>query len=463
MIRVRFAPSPTGYLHLGGARTALFNWLYARHCGGKFILRIEDTDVERSSEEFVKDIMEGLEWLGLKWDEGPYFQSKKLDRYREVANQLLQSGKAYRCYCSPEELERKRETALRNGLPPRYDGKCKNLKEVKSQTFAIRFKSPSGGLIKVKDIIRGELNFKAEEIEDFVLLRSNGMPTYHLSVVVDDIDLGTTHIIRGEDHLNNAPKQVLIYEAFGKEPPQFAHVPLILGEDKGRLSKRYGATALLSYREEGYLSSAMVNFLVRLGWSYGDQEIFGIDELIRLFDIKDVGKSPSVFKIEKLNWLNAEYMRKKTSQELYPFVEVFLKKMGIDPNPEDGYLYLLEHVKIRAKTIKEMAEMSAFYFLMELEYDEEGRRKFFDENGMIALKRVSSFLESLKTDSKIDEKTLEVGFRDIANSLGLKLLHVAQAVRLALTGKTVSPGIFDLIKALGIDESIRRIRRVSEG
>jgi glutamyl-tRNA synthetase len=461
MVRVRFAPSPTGYLHVGGARTALFNWLYARHNNGKFILRIEDTDVERSSENFVKDIIEGLEWLGLKWDEGPYFQSKRLERYREVAHILLESGKAYRCYCSPEELEKKREMALKSGIPPRYDGKCRNIKEVKAQPFAIRFKSPSQGIIKFKDMIRGELRFNAEEIEDFVILRSNGMPTYHLSVVVDDIDMKITHVIRGEDHINNTPKQILLYEALGVEIPSFAHVPLILGEDRGRLSKRHGATALLSYREEGYLPSAMVNFLVRLGWSYGDQEIFEIDELIRLFDIKDVGKSPSVFKIEKLNWLNAEYMRKKSAEELYPMIEEFLKKMGINPAPERGYLYLLEHVKIRAKTLKEAAQMSAFYFLQELKYDEEGERKFFDEKGIASLKKVVSFLESIKND-EIDEKILEKGFREIADSLGLKLVHVAQAVRLALTGRTVSPGIFDVIKSLGVEESLRRIKKACE-
>ncbi len=461
MVRVRFAPSPTGYLHVGGARTALFNWLYARHHNGKFILRIEDTDLERSSEEFVKNILEGLEWLGLNWDEGPYFQSKRLERYREIANLLLESGKAYRCYCSPEELERKRETALKSGIPPKYDRKCRNLKEIKPQPFAIRFKSPLEGTIMVKDMIRGELIFYAEEIEDFVILRSNGMPTYHLSVVVDDIDMRITDIIRGEDHINNTPKQILLYEALGKEIPKFAHVPLILVEDRGRLSKRHGATALLSYRDEGYLPSAMLNFLVRLGWSHGDQEIFGIDELIRLFDIKDVGKSPSVFKIEKLNWLNAEYMRKKTPEELYPLIEGFLKKMGINPKPEKGYLYLLEHVKIRAKTLKEVAEMSAFYFLRELKYEEEGSKRFFDENGIMALKKVSSFLETVKNE-EVDEKTLEKGFREIADSLGLKLLHVAQAVRLALTGRTVSPGIFDLIKSLGVEESIRRIKMVLE-
>jgi len=461
MVRVRFAPSPTGYLHVGGARTALFNWLYARHNNGKFILRIEDTDVERSSEDFVRDIIEGLEWLGLKWDEGPYYQSKRLERYREVAYTLLESGKAYRCYCSPEELEKKREMALKSGIPPKYDGKCRNIKELKAHPFAIRFKSPSRGIIKFKDLIRGELRFEAEEIEDFVILRSSGMPTYHLSVVVDDIDMKITHVIRGEDHINNTPKQILLYEALGEEIPFFAHVPLILGEDRGRLSKRHGATALLSYREEGYLPSAMVNFLVRLGWSHGDQEIFEIDELIRLFDIKDVGKSPSVFKIEKLNWLNGEYMRRMSAHELYPMVEEFLKKMGITPAPEKGYLYLLEHVKIRAKTLKEVAQMSAFYFLRELNYDEEGEKKFFDEKGILALKRVSSFLETIKND-ELDEKTLEKGFREIADSLGLKLLHVAQAVRLALTGRTVSPGIFDVIKSLGMDETVRRIKKVCE-
>lgn len=457
---MRFAPSPTGHLHIGGARTALFNWLYARHCGGKFILRIEDTDVERSSMEFVEDIIEGMKWLGLNYDEGPIFQSRRLERYREVAYQLLNSGKAYRCYCSPLELEERRQEALKRGEPPRYDRKCREIKERRELPFAIRFKSPLEGEIHVRDIIRGELVFKASEIEDFVLLRSNGMPTYHLSVVIDDIDMKITHVIRGEDHINNTPKQILLYEAIQGSTPQFAHVPLILGEDRGRLSKRHGATALLTYREEGYLPEAMVNFLVRLGWSHGDQEIFDIKELIELFDIKDVGKSPSVFKIEKLNWLNSEYMKRKRAEELYPLVEGFLKKMGISPSPESGYLYLLEHVKIRGKTLKEVAEMSAFYFMDELRYDEEGRKKFFDENGREALKRVIEVLQPFAGEEKeLDEKLLEAKFREIADSLGVKLVHVAQAARLALTGRTVSPGIFDVIKALGVKESVRRLKR----
>lgn len=455
-MRVRFAPSPTGYLHIGGARTALFNWLYARRFNGTFILRIEDTDVERSKKEYVDEIIEGLKWLGMEPDEGPYFQSQRIERYKEVANRLLEEGLAYRCYCSPEELEMRRREALKAGLPPRYDGRCRETKEKLNKRFAIRFMTPKEGTTTVDDLIRGKTIFQNSEIEDFVIIRNNGLPTYNLSVVVDDSDMGITHVIRGEDHLANTPKQILLYKALSLKIPAFAHVPLILGPDRTRLSKRHGATALLTYREEGYLPEAMINFLVRLGWSYGDREFFTVDELIKVFDIKDVGRSPAIFNLEKLRWLNQEHMKSKPSEELFKISEPFFKAIGIIPVPEEGFFYLLEHIKVRARTLKEIAEMSLFYFKDDFEYDENGIKKYFDEKGKEGMKRVLALIDGEVIE---DEKKLEEGLRKICDELGVKLVHIAQAVRLAITGKTVSPGIFEVMKALGKKKVKRRIEK----
>src|SRR3990172_1344364 len=332
-IRTRFAPSPTGYLHIGGARTALFNYLFARHHKGKFILRIEDTDVARSTEESTQAILDGMQWLALNWDEGPYFQSKRFELYKEHAYKFLEMGKAYKCYCTAEELEQRRGEAIKQGKPPKYDGRCRNKKDEQGKPFAIRFKVLPGTTL-VKDIIKGKVAFENDEIEDLIILRSDGTPTYNLCVVVDDATMEITHVIRGDDHLNNTPKQILMYEAFGYHVPVFAHLPMILGSDKTRLSKRHGATSVMAYKEMGYLPHALVNYLARLGWSHGDQEIFSMEELIEKFSLDSVGKSSGVFNPEKLLWLNQHYIKNSGPEELAPLLLPFWKELGVDASDD---------------------------------------------------------------------------------------------------------------------------------
>ncbi|MCL4537181.1 MAG: glutamate--tRNA ligase, partial [Nitrospirae bacterium] len=329
-IRVRFAPSPTGHLHIGGARTALFNYLFARHNNGAFVLRIEDTDRSRSTEEYIEAIIEGMRWLKLDWDEGPYRQTDRFDIYRSYVERLLNEGKAYRCYCTPEELEQRRQEALAQGKTPKYDGRCRNITEpMPDKPSAIRFKMPQEGRTVVNDLIKGVVEFENNQLEDLIIMRSDGTPTYNFVVVVDDIDMEITHIIRGDDHLNNTPKQIHIYKAFGWEPPAFGHLPMILGADKTRLSKRHGATSVMAYKDMGYLPDALVNYLVRLGWSYGDQEVFTKDELIKYFSLENIGKSAAVFNPEKLLWLNSQYIIKEDAKTLAEMAIPFLIKEGI--------------------------------------------------------------------------------------------------------------------------------------
>jgi glutamyl-tRNA synthetase len=458
-VRTRFAPSPTGYLHVGGARTALFNWLFAKHHGGKFILRIEDTDRERSKEEYLKDILEGLLWLGLKWDEGPYFQSQRMEIYREYAFRLLEEGKAYRCYCTPEELEQMRKKALQEGRKPKYDGRCREKKEPLNRPFAIRFKAPREGVTVVEDLLRGKVIFKNEELDDLIILRSDGTPTYNFSVVVDDVSMGITHVIRGDDHLNNTPKQLLLYEALGFAPPKFAHVPLILGSDRTRLSKRHGATALNAYKEMGFLPEAMVNYLARLGWSFGDQEIFSLQELIEKFSLDNVSLSPAVFDMEKLLWLNSHYLRTLPSEEIANRLLPFLEKSGIKTALDQTLVEIVKTLQPRSRTLKEMAEQATFYFLRPSSYDEEGVKKFFTPQGIAFLE---AFLKDLKDVEPFTPSTLEETFRKVSVSLGIKTREAGQAVRLALTGKTVSPGLFEIMQILGKDECLERIQRAVE-
>ena len=330
MVRVRFAPSPTGHLHIGGARTALFNWLYARHNEGTFILRIEDTDRTRSTEDYIQSIIEGMEWLNLDWDEGPYRQTDRIDIYRTYTEKLMRDGKAYYCYCLPEELEQRRKEALAQGKPPKYDGRCKTVKEPPADRKpVVRFNMPQEGETSVNDSIRGKIVFENAQLDDLIIMRSNGTPTYNFTVVVDDVDMKITHVIRGDDHLNNTPKQIHIYRALGYDVPFFAHLPMILGSDKTRLSKRHGATSVITYKEDGYLSDALVNYLVRLGWSYGDQEIFSRDELIQHFTFESVGKSSAVFNHDKLLWLNSQYIMGASSERLAELVTPILLEESI--------------------------------------------------------------------------------------------------------------------------------------
>ena len=461
MIRVRFAPSPTGYLHIGGARTALFNWLFARHNKGKFILRIEDTDRSRSTEEYIEAIIEGMRWLKLDWDEGPYRQTDRFDIYRSYVERLLIEGKAYRCYCTPEELEERRKKALSEGRTPRYDGRCRELKgPIPDRSAAIRFKMPQEGQVIIRDMIKGEVVFDNSQLDDLIIMRSDGTPTYNFVVVVDDVEMKITHVIRGDDHLNNTPKQIHIYRALGYEIPVFAHLPMILGADKTRLSKRHGATSVLAYRDMGYLPDALINYLVRLGWSYGDQEIFTRQELIDYFSFENVGKSSAIFNPEKLLWLNAQYIMRTDERELAGLVMPFLIKEGIIVEGTEIDIEWLSRairtLKERAKTLVELAKMLRYYIAEEVEYEEKARQKFLNTSTLNYLVMIRDSLGAL-TDFTAHE--IEKAFREFIEKHNIKLGEIAQPVRVAMTGGTESPGIFEVLEVMGKEKAIKRLDR----
>jgi glutamyl-tRNA synthetase len=455
-IVTRFPPSPTGYLHIGGARTALFNWLLARQNGGKFILRIEDTDKARSSEEATQAILSSMEWLGLDWDEGPYFQSRRSPIYDTFIDRLLSSGNAYYCQCTPEELEKKREVAKSRGLKPKYDGTCRELGLGPEAGSVVRLKSPLRGKTHLKDLVKGSISFNNDELDDLILKRSDGSPTYHMAVVADDISLGITHVVRGDDHVNNTPRQILIYQALGEPLPDYAHVPLILGPDKTRLSKRHGATSVLAYRDMGYLPHALINALSRLGWSYGDQEIFAIDELIEKFSLESVGKAAGVFNAEKLLDLNAHYIKEAETLSLTKALLPFLDRLGIkDPDP-DLVAKAIDTLKIRCKTLLEMAEGALFYFQEDMSYEQKGDKKFLKPAFLDLLEDLCRRLEQW-TD--FNEKGLEELFIAFMDTKQIKLGKIAQPLRVALTGKTASPGIFEVMNVLGKEKVLVRIRK----
>ena len=463
-IRVRFAPSPTGYLHIGGARTALFNWLFARHHGGVFVLRIEDTDRSRSTQQYIEAIIDGLRWLGLDWDEGPYRQTDRMDIYRRYAERLIQEGRAYYCYCSPEELEAKRRVAIEKGLTPKYDGTCRDIKNPPpGRPPAIRFRMPESGQTIVHDLIRGTVSYPNDMFDDFIIVRSDGTPTYNFVVVVDDLEMGITHVIRGDDHLNNTPKQIHIYRALGAEPPRFAHLPMILGPDKTRLSKRHGATSVQAYRDEGYLPDALVNYLARLGWSYGDQEIFTREELIEKFSLEGVSKSAAVFNPEKLLWLNSQYIMKTPTEELVEKVLPFLKEEGYftdEDQPSRQWLFkAVEAYKPRAKTLKEFATSMRYLFEDEVQYEEKAKEKFLNDKYLSYLKDIKTGIEALQD---FTEQALEDLFKEVMQRHQTKLKHIAQPVRVALTGGTASPGIFETIYLVGRERTLRRLQRAIE-
>ncbi|UCC66146.1 MAG: glutamate--tRNA ligase [Deltaproteobacteria bacterium] len=456
-VRTRFAPSPTGYLHIGGARTALFNWLFARHHRGKFILRIEDTDVARSRQEYLAAILDGLRWLGLDWDEGPYFQSQRMHLYREHGERLLREGKAYRCYCTPEELEERRQRALAEGGKPKYDGRCRERKDQPAGLpHAIRFRSRQAGVTIVDDLIKGRVTFDNEELDDLIILRSDDSPTYNFTVVVDDVLMGITHVIRGDDHLNNTPRQILLYEALGYPVPTFAHLPLILGQDRTRLSKRHGATSVTAYQEMGYLPHALVNYLARLGWSYGDQEIFSQRELIEKFSLDNVGKSAGVFNPEKLLWLDAHYIKERDPTEVAQMLIPFLRQSGVEAGVDDRLIKVVRTLQPRAKTLVEMAEAAEFYFREDIAYDEKGSRKFLRPELASFL---VSLIEELAAREVFTEAELETLFHHLIAQKGLKLTQAAQGVRVAITGRTVSPGLFEVMEILGREQVIKRLER----
>jgi len=455
-VRTRFAPSPTGFLHIGGARTALFSWLYARHYGGKFLLRIEDTDQVRSTEESTKAILDALTWLGLHWDEGPFFQAQRVDMHREMVQRLLAEGKAYYCVCTPEELENKRKKALAEERKPKYDGTCRDKNLPNAANAVVRFRCPDTGVTVVNDLIKGLITFNNEELDDLVIERSDGYPTYNFAVVVDDAQMEITHVTRGDDHLNNTPRQILLYEALGYSVPQFAHVSMIMGSDKARLSKRHGATSVMAYKEMGYLPEAVVNYLVRLGWSCGDQEIFSLDELIRLFTLESVGKSAAIFNPEKLLWLNQHYIRECESKRLVQETRQFWQKRGVDISDYDLLKRVADDLKTRSKTLAELADASLFYFTDDIVYDREAADKYLNKE---IVDHLTAIAERLPTLQDFTKKGMESFLRAIAGERGVSLKVIAQPLRVALTGKTVSPGVDEVMVTLGKEKVIKRITK----
>ena len=453
----RFAPSPTGYLHVGGARTALFNWLFARHHGGKFILRIEDTDQVRSTEASIKAILDAMEWLELEWDEGPFYQTQRIEVYREYLKKLVDTGHAYYCDCTPEELEERRKAAMADGRKPKYDGRCRERGLGPGPNRVIRFRSPDGGATVLNDLIKGPIFFENTELDDLVIERSDGLPTYNFAVVIDDVTMNITHVIRGDDHVNNTPRQILMYQALGVPLPHFGHVPMILGEDRARLSKRHGATSVMSYKEMGYLPEALVNYLVRLGWSHGDQEVFSREELVRYFSFENVGKSASVFNSEKLLWLNAHYIKEKAPRDLEPLVKPFLAASHYPEKPEEFLAKAIHTLQPRVHTLQEMADGMKFYMVDKVDYDPAAAKKFLTPAMREPFLRLMDELEGLEVFS---HESLETTFqRVIVEELGLKLGKVAQPVRVALTGVTVSPGLFEIIDVLGKETVLERLKQ----
>jgi len=455
-IVTRFPPSPTGYLHVGGARTAIFNWLYARHMQGQFVLRIEDTDAERSTQASVDAIFDALQWLGIDWDDGPYFQTQRLDIYREYIQKLLDSGHAYYCTCSPEQIDAMRQKAMATGAKPRYDGTCREKGLGSSGKAVVRFKAPLTGTTVVEDVIKGNMVFQNDELDDFVICRSDGTPTYNFVVVVDDITMNINTIIRGDDHVMNTPKQILLYQALGSPLPTFGHVPMVLGNDRARLSKRHGAMSVTAYRDMGFLPEALINYLVRLGWSHGDQEFFTRDELIEVFDLENIGKSAGVFDLDKLQAVNAEHIMAASPQDLVVPLKPFMEKAGIEIEAGDYIVQVIETLQPRSKTLADMAEAAFFYYQSDIVYDEKAAKKFLKAAALEPLKLLADKLEALVDYTQSD---LEDVFKAVMDETELKLGKIAQPVRVALTGRTASPGIFEIIAILGKDRVVPRLQK----
>jgi glutamyl-tRNA synthetase len=466
--RVRFAPSPTGYLHVGGARTAMFNWLFARHFGGTLVLRIEDTDLERSTPEMVEGILQGLSWLGLNWDEGPYYQTQRVDLYKQAAERLMDSGAAYYCFCTKEDLEQRRKKAAEESRPPRYEGTCRKLdrsealrRRAAGEPAAVRFAIPESGSTSFDDSVFGKVEFANSELEDFVLLRSEGSPTYHLSVVADDIDLRITHIIRGADHISNTPKQVLLYRALDAPLPVFAHVPLILGPDKTRLSKRHGATSVMAYRDEGIVPEAFRNFLALLGWTppEGIPEVLGDVELIRLFDLDGISKSNAVFDRAKLDWFNTEYIRSYPAERLLPLIQEEWKKAGLEVDRDHEWiLSTIDLLKPRARSLKDFAGSFRAFFTDGFEPDPAAVEKFLkDENVRRLLVELGPRYERAPDLTEADAEKI---LRDFAAEKGVKAGALINGARVVLTGQGVAPSLFAVMMALGKKRTVERLQNV---
>ena len=470
-VRVRFAPSPTGALHLGGARTALFNWLFARHHGGTFILRIEDTDQTRSTAEAVKAIYDGMDWLGLDWDEGPkvdgpygpYYQTQRLNIYKEHIEKLLKEGKAYRCFCTAEELDRKRKEAAERKEAPKYDGTCRKLstEEINQKMEAgishvIRFMMPAGEVTEVDDLVRGKVRFENDVLDDFVILKSDGFPTYNFAAVIDDHLMDITHVIRGDDHLSNTPRQIVLYQAFGFNLPQFAHIPMILGADKARLSKRHGATSVIAYKDLGYLPEAMINYLAKLGWGYKDEEIFSREDLIKKFSLDTVTKSSAIFNMEKLLWLNGHYIKTAIPERIIDMCEPLL----INAYGNKDLEYISKVVRIlldRIKLIPEIVHLTEYFFRDDFSFDEKALSFLNEPKAKEVLAVLKDRLEKLEPFTKPE---IEKTFKALVPELGVKLGVIIHPCRAALTGRAESPGIYDVVEVLGKEKTIDRISKI---
>lgn len=479
-VRVRFAPSPTGYLHIGGARTALFNWLFARKMGGKLILRIEDTDTERLKEDSVSQILTSLKWLGLNWDEGPeaggecgpYYQSERRELYSKYAQQLLDEGKAYYCFCTPADLEVEREKQRVAKQPFRYARTCRDLdpevakaRAAAGESYSVRIKIPTEGSITVHDLIHGDVTFNMDQFDDFVIVKSNGMPTYNFAVVVDDHLMGMTHVLRAEEHLSNTPKQLLIYEALGFEPPKFGHMPMILAPDRSKLSKRHGATSVEEFRAQGYLPEAIINYLTLLGWGPGDErEIFTLEETVKLFELEQMSKKAAVYDTKKLTWMNGQYLSELPLEKILPEAETFFIKDGLVTKEwlaenKEYFAKLVDTVRVRVKTLQEVADASAYFFKDVEAYDEKGVAKHFKPEAAELLEKC---IAALEVDEVFNLTSTEAIYNKIAADNGLALGKVIHPTRLALTGRTVSPGMFDVMVLLGKEKTLARMRKAVE-
>jgi glutamyl-tRNA synthetase len=457
-VRTRFAPSPTGFLHVGGARTALFSYLFARKHGGQFILRIEDTDLERSTPESVNAILEGMTWLGLDYDEGPFYQTQRFERYQAVIDELLEKGLAYRCNCSRERLDKLRERQMAAKVKPRYDGHCRSRPVDPNEPHVVRFSNPVEGLVVVNDRVRGKVPFNNGELDDLIIRRSDGSPTYNLTVVVDDAEMGITDVIRGDDHLGNTARQINILNAWGKQPPRYAHLPMILGEDGSRLSKRHGAVSVIAFRDQGYLPEALLNYLVRLGWSHGDQEIFSIDEMITLFDLEAVNKAASSFDYDKLAWVNQHYLQHGDRPHIAHLLSPHLGHLGIDPTTGPELTAVVEAQAPRAKTLKELAEISAFIYQDFDDYDPASAKKHLRPVALEPLKRLRAALDLLALEDWQPE-VLHHQVDQVAAELELAMGKVAQPLRVAVVGRAASPGIDVTLHLVGKEATLRRIDR----
>jgi glutamyl-tRNA synthetase len=457
-IKTRFAPSPTGYLHIGGARTALFSWLYARHHQGKFVLRIEDTDRERSTQESVDAILRGMDWLGLNYDEGPYFQTERFDRYSEVIEKLLDEGHAYRCYCTKEELDALRQEQQKNKQKPRYDGRYRDFKgqPPKGIDPVIRFKNPLEGDVVINDLVLGQVVVNNRELDDLIIARSNGTPTYNLTVVVDDLDMNISHVIRGDDHINNTPRQINMIAALGGGLPNYAHLPMILGNDGKRMSKRHGAVSVSAYEEEGYLSQALLNYLVRLGWAHGDQEIFSIEEMIDLFTLEHVNKSAAAFDLDKLQWLNQQYIKSSENSDLAVWLKQAFSKKNITVHSGQQLEAVIGIQKDRVKTLLEMTESSEYFFSDFNQYDEKSAKKHFKPAGLQVLKDIHPRLENL---AEWNAQSIQGCIQYYAEESELKFGKIAPPIRVAVCGSANSPSIDITLELVGRDKVLSRIEK----